>query len=260
MAKMKMKTGLSYPYIEYSDLAGMSYDELKKLSSHLRKMTWQRVSRLKQKGYHSLSPAVSSLSKKMKLGAISSFEKKPAKKGKAKKDTSRLIGEIMVYSGFLSSKTSTIKGYREYEKKTKNRLGDAYEEASTDIKRKFWEIYETRRKDIVVGESDRIQKQLVKMFIEKGHKYATEARRKEFDNIINSTWEFVNAGINPDKYDEYMDLSREYLALKDKIEKKGISEPKDFDELSEIKKKLLKYGFDESDLNKSEIFELLGSV
>lgn len=189
--------------MDWNELSKLDHSALIKRRNELRKLTWQRISRLKKAGLL-YSPAATSLAKKMEGGKITPFT--PTGKRKELPQTTMDIKiEIQHYQAFLVGKTSTVSGAKRWDTQTSKRLGEAYETASPDIKRKYWELYEVKRSEIerleIKGASERIQKELVEKFIGMGRKYITAKRQDEFEKIVTREWDRANSDLSDPWYD-----------------------------------------------------------
>lgn len=189
--------------MDWNELSKLDHSALIKRRNELRKLTWQRISRLKKAGLL-YSPAATSLAKKMESKKITPFA--PTGKRKELPQTTMDIKiEIQHYQAFLVGKTSTVSGAKKWDSQTAARLGDTYATASLDIKRKYWELYELRRSEIerlkIKESSERIQRELVEKFIGMDRKYITAKRQDEFEKIVKREWDRANADLSEPWYD-----------------------------------------------------------
>lgn len=183
------------PNMTYQDLMALDTAELEKLAKHYRKLTWQRLDRLKRANL--TSQAVDSLEKLAKAGRIPAFGTENRKGIKRTKQSS--VREILAYDYFMSLKTSTVKGARNFLKVTAERLGVSYENASIEVQRQFWRLYDKKRKEIEQNtlDSDGIQTELVGSFLEPGYKYITNNRVQELKDFVTNAWERKNSATSP---------------------------------------------------------------
>lgn len=189
--------------MEWDELSKLDHSALIKRRNELRKLTWQRISRLKKAGLL-YSPAATALVKKMNAGKITPFA--PTGKRKELPQTTMDIKiEIQHYQAFLVGKTSTVSGAKKWDIQTADRLGEAYATASLNIKRKYWELYEIKRSEIeeleLRGASERIQKELVEKFIGMGRKYITAKRKEEFEKMVEREWDRAHSDLSDHWYD-----------------------------------------------------------
>ena len=189
--------------MEWDELSKLDHSALIKRRNELRKLTWQRISRLKKAGLL-YSPAATALVKKMKAGKITPFAPTGERK-ELPKNTMDIKIEIQHYQAFLVGKTSTVSGAKKWDAQTNERLGKEYANASIDIKIKYWELYEIKRSEIekleLRGASERIQKELVEKFIGMGRKYITAKRKKEFEKMVTREWDRANSELSDSWYD-----------------------------------------------------------
>lgn len=208
----------------YQELYKMKIEDLHALQKRLKSSTLRRINSLKKAGFNT-TPATEALNrhlkslKKAKVLQVNPITGKPNKtpKNKAPKktkgatiakakrtkvpaakkpgkvteaDRKRLIAEIIEYEAFLQMKTSTVKGQKDFEAITNERLGDLYKLSSEEQKKALWRLYEEKRDDIEAAkkdESGRIQLELVAVFLGENHKYITEKRREELQKIYDGT-------------------------------------------------------------------------
>lgn len=147
----------------YQDLIKMSTEELKKVRKTLRDSTTRKIRKLNKKGVTS-NPAISSLTKKIKEGKVRPIKQIKLSKSQMKylnkvertkqiKQTEydrrqELIKEALNYQSFNQAKTSTYKGWEEYQKYLEETLGPGYKNLSAKEKSKFWEMY-TEQKQFI---------------------------------------------------------------------------------------------------------------
>lgn len=191
----------------YQQLNSMSEGDLKKLRSKLRSSTLRRIRNIKKSGV-GITPAIAGITRQIKkkrvpkIGALSNT-KKPRKQSKAKKipapkikkeKKSNIVREIMEYEKFLNAKTSTVRGAKNFEAITSERLGPTYANASEAQKKLMWKLYEEIRDSVETArlDSDRIQKEVVERFISKGYSRLTSARIKEVNELLDNTLEAIN--------------------------------------------------------------------
>lgn len=174
------------PNMTYQDLMQLNPSELEKLAKHYRKLTWQRIDRLKRANL--TSPATEVIKKLAKAGRIPAFGTENRKGIKRTKQSA--VREILAYDYFMSLKTSTVKGARNFIQETATRLGASYDNASPEIQSKFWKLYDKFRSEIENNEldSDRIQKELVDKYLKPGYKNITQKRVQELSDIVEEAW------------------------------------------------------------------------
>lgn len=208
----------------YQELYKMKIEDLHALQRKLRTSTLRRINALKKAGFNT-TPATEAMNrhlnalkkaKVLQVNPITGKPKKTAQKKAPKKtkgatiakakrakvaapkkvpeisesDRKRLIAEIIEYEAFLQMKTSTVKGQKDFEAITNERLGDLYKLSSEEQKKAYWRLYEEKRDDIEAAkkdESGRIQLELVAVFLGKNRKYITEKRREELQEIYDGT-------------------------------------------------------------------------
>lgn len=203
----------------WQQLNAMKLEDLEKLQKSLRASTLRRIRNLSKAGSVA-TPATAGLARKAEKGIIpkiariehlgkSAKTSKPKKVKNAKTATSKvkkttppkipapkptafkksdIIRQIMEYEKFLTSKTSTVRGAKDFNNITEARLGDMYAQASDQQKEKFWELYDEIRDDVenTYVDSDQIQKSVVAAFIGRGYKYITTKRLQEVKDILDS--------------------------------------------------------------------------
>ena len=203
----------------WQQLNAMKLEDLEKLQKSLRASTLRRIRNLSKAGSVA-TPATAGLARKADKGVIPKIARiehlgKSAKTSKPKKvktaktpstkvkkvtppkipapkptafKKSDIIRQIMEYEKFLTSKTSTVRGAKDFNNITESRLGDMYAQASDKQKEKFWELYDEIRDDVENPQvdSDRIQKSVVAAFIGRGYKYITNKRREEVKEILDT--------------------------------------------------------------------------
>ncbi len=147
----------------YQDLIKMSTEELKKVRKTLRDSTTRKIRKLNKKGVTS-NPAIARLTKKIKEGKVRPIKQirlsKSQMKYLSKVERSKklkqaeydrrqeLIKEALNYQSFNQAKTSTYKGWEEYQKYLEDILGDGYKNLSDKEKSKFWEMYNEQKQFI----------------------------------------------------------------------------------------------------------------
>lgn len=174
------------PNMTYQDLMKLDTSELERLAKHYRKLTWQRIDRLKRANL--TSPATEVIKKLAKAGRIPAFGTENRKGIKRTKQSA--VREILSYDHFMSLKTSTVKGARNFIQETASRLGASYDNASPETQAKFWKLYDKFRSEIENNEldSDRIQKELVDKYLKPGYKNITQKRVQELSDIVEEAW------------------------------------------------------------------------
>lgn len=183
------------PNMTYQDLMALDTAELEKLAKHYRKLTWQRIDRLKRANL--TSPAAEVIKKMAKAGRIPAFGTSNRKGIKRTKQSS--VREILAYDYFMSLKTSTVKGARKFIQETASRLGVSYDNASPEMQAKFWKLYDKFRSEIENNEldSDRIQKEFVDKYLKPGYKNITNKRVKELSDIVEEAWKRQDTVTSP---------------------------------------------------------------
>lgn len=183
------------PNMTYQDLMQLDASELERLAKHYRKLTWQRLDRLKRANL--TSQAVDSLENLAKAGRIPAFGTENRKGIKRTKQSA--VREILAYDYFMSLKTSTVKGARNFLKVTAERLGVSYENASIEVQRQFWRLYNRKRDEIEQNtlDSDGIQLDLIGSFLEPGYKYITNNRVQELEDFVTNAWKRKNSATSP---------------------------------------------------------------
>ena len=195
--------------VQYShqQLNSMTVGDLKKLRSRLRSSTLRRIRNIKKSGI-GVTPAIAGITKQIKkkivpkISALSNT-KKPRKPSKAKKipapkikkeKKSDIVRQIMEYDKFLNAKTSTVRGAKNFEAITEERLGPTYANASNAQKKLMWKLYEEIRDSVETArlDSDRIQKDVVERFISEGYTRLTSKRIKEVRELLDNTLEAIN--------------------------------------------------------------------
>lgn len=123
------------------DLMKLTESELRAAVSTLRSTARKRYERIIEAEVQ--SPALKAL-----WQGVTGDSPFPSVRGM---DKGRLQTELMRYKGFLTAKTSTVKGAREYEKKSREAVKDVTgREFSTDEIKRFWDLYESA-KDSTIG-------------------------------------------------------------------------------------------------------------
>lgn len=183
------------PNMTYQDLMQLNPSELEKLAKHYRKLTWQRIDRLKRANL--TSPATEVIKKLAKAGRIPAFDNANRKGIKRTKQSA--VREILAYDYFMSLKTSTVKGARNFLQETANRLGASYDNASPETQAKFWKLYDKFRSEIENNEldSDRIQKEFVDKYLKPGYKNITQKRVQELSDIVEEAWKRQDTVTSP---------------------------------------------------------------
>lgn len=204
----------------WQQLNAMKIEDLEKLQKSLRASTLRRIRNLAKAGMVA-TPATAGLARKAEKGIIPKIariehlgkSKNPPKakrvstakttKSKIKKTTTPkiptpkphkykkhdIIRQIMEYENFLSLKTSTVRGTKDFNTVTDTRLGIMYQDATEDQKKTYWKLYDEIRDDpaIINGEvdSNQIQKAVVVSFIGRGYSRKTSRRIKEVKDILD---------------------------------------------------------------------------
>ena len=183
------------PNMTYQDLMQLNPSELERLAKHYRKLTWQRIDRLKRANL--TSPATEVIKKLAKAGRIPAFDNANRKGIKRTKQSA--VREILAYDYFMSLKTSTVKGARNFLQETANRLGASYDNASPETQAKFWKLYDKFRSEIENNEldSDRIQKEFVDKYLKPGYKNITQKRVQELSDIVEEAWKRQDTVTSP---------------------------------------------------------------
>lgn len=183
------------PNMTYQELMALKVTDLEKLAKHYRKLTWQRIDRLKRANL--TSPATEVIKKLAKTGKIPAFDNKNRKGIQRTKQSA--VREILAYDYFMSLKTSTVKGARKFIQETASRLGVSYDKASPETQAKFWKLYDRFRSEIENNEldSDRIQKEFVDKYLKPGYKNITKKRVQELSDIVEEAWKRQDTVISP---------------------------------------------------------------
>lgn len=199
----------------YQQLNSMTVDDLKKLRSRLRSSTLRRIRSMIKSGV-GVTPATAGITRQIKKGivpkistisntgkphkpskvnntAVTKTKKIPAPKIKKEKK-SDIVRQITEYEKFLNAKTSTVRGAKNFETNTSDRLGPTYANASNAQKTLMWKLYEEIRDSVENArlDSDRIQKDIVERFISKGYTRLTSARIKEVREILDNVLEAID--------------------------------------------------------------------
>ena len=196
----------------YNDLMKMSIPELKKVKKLYRDDVTRNLRKLRKAGVKT-TPATLGLQRALKsnagfkpynidLGDLQSTPNKtktPRPKFSPQQQRASLISEIAESQQFLTSKTGTVKGYKQVESNMDTRLGGAYSNAGVDVKRKFWELYEEQREFIEENalDSDEIQKALANYFAGANGKRITQKRRDWFKKLVEDAYDAAG-GISGD--------------------------------------------------------------
>lgn len=163
--------------IPFEMLNNLNRRDLAKITSRLSSTANKRIKRLLNTEYKEVSPALESVLNRVKKSGTTAFSVKG-------KDVNQLRNEFAQVKKFLNLKTSSIKGTKEVEKQTYQRLGidTKSPEWSVAKRKRFWSLYRklVRNKggEEQVNEfygSDNIQKLLLEKF----------NWNKKFDDIIN---------------------------------------------------------------------------
>lgn len=215
----------------WQQLNAMKLEDLEKLQKSLRASTLRRIRNLSKVGLLS-TPATTWLARKVDKGVIPkiarieplSKSKKPPKakrvstakttKSKIKKTTlpkiptpkpnkykkSDIIRQIMEYENFLSLKTSTVRGMKNFNAVTDMRLGIIYQGATENQKKTYWELYDEIREDSAIikreVDSNQIQRAIVASFIGRGYSRKTSRRIKEVKDILDRMRKPMNNPFN----------------------------------------------------------------
>lgn len=113
--------------ISIGEFSAMTRSELSKVVSRLSSTANKRIKRLESNDIQ--SPAY--------RGVISSG----GKFGSKGKTLNELRSEYMRVTGFLKSKTSTVKGYRQVRTDLITRIGATDEELTKELENKLWSVY-----------------------------------------------------------------------------------------------------------------------
>lgn len=203
----------------WQQLNAMKLEDLKKLQKSLRASTLRRIRNLSKVGMVE-TPATVGLARKAEKGVIPKIARieplgkstkppKPKKVKTAKTPSTKvkkvippkipapkpipfkktdIIRQIMEYEKFLNYKTSTVRGAKDFNNSTEERLGDIYTQATLQQKRKYWELYDEVRDDVENSQvdSDRIQRAVVVAFLGRGYKNITSKRKQEVKDILDT--------------------------------------------------------------------------
>ena len=113
--------------LSMGEFSSLTRSELSKVVSRLSSTANKRMKRLENNGIQSPSYR----------GAISSG----GKFGSKGKTLNELRSEYMRVTGFLKSKTSTIRGYKKVRKDLITRIGANKDDLTKDIEDKLWSVY-----------------------------------------------------------------------------------------------------------------------
>lgn len=148
--------------MDWNDLNKLSAKEMKQVTSRLVSAANKRVRRLQ----------------KTKLGTSSLAYQTVEKRGRnfsvRGKNVNQVRNEFKIARNFLNMKTSTVTGWKDYQKDVANRVksstGIDVSKWSVDLQSKMWKVYrkfeESYGGTFRKGDSDRIQKMLVEMLDE----------------------------------------------------------------------------------------------
>lgn len=124
---VKGKSVYELSNLSMGEFSSMTRSELSKVVSRLSSTANKRMKRLENNDIQ--SPAY--------RGAVSSG----GKFGSKGKTLNELRSEYMRVTGFLKSKTSTVKGFRQVRKDLITRIGANEEDLTTEIENKLWSVY-----------------------------------------------------------------------------------------------------------------------
>ena len=182
--------------MDWSDLNAFTNKELKQITSRLVSAANKRVRRLEGSSLGTSSMAYQSVERRGRMFSV---------KGK---NVNQVRNEFKLASNFLKMKTSTVSGWKSYQKdvatKMKSASGIDINKWSDDNKSKMWKVYrkfeEQHGGEFKKGDSDRI----IQYLLETLDKTETMSE-DELLNSINDEWESMYEDQDEDM-DDYFDL------------------------------------------------------
>ena len=182
--------------MDWSDLNAFTNKELKQITSRLVSAANKRVRRLEGSSLGTSSMAYQSVERRGRMFSV---------KGK---NVNQVRNEFKLASNFLKMKTSTVSGWKQYQKdvakKMKSASGIDINKWSDDNKSKMWKVYrkfeEQHGGEFKKGDSDRI----IQYLMETLDKTETMSE-DELLNSINDEWESMYEDQDEDM-DDYFDL------------------------------------------------------
>ncbi len=185
--------------MDWSDLNAFTAKELKQLTSRLVSAANKRVRNLKKSELGTSSPAYQTVAKRGRLFSV---------KGK---NVNQVRNEFKLVSNFLKMKTSTVSGWKSYQKdvadKMKRASGIDINKWSNVNKSKMWAVYrkfeELHGGEFKKGDSDRI----IQFLMETLDKTETMTEDELLDALDREyqTW-YEEDPFDDDDYEEWSDL------------------------------------------------------
>ena len=185
--------------MDWSDLNAFTAKELKQLTSRLVSAANKRVRKLEKSELGTSSMAYQSVAKRGRLFSV---------KGK---NTNQVRNEFKLVSNFLKMKTSTVSGWKSYQKdvadKMKRASGIDINKWSNVNKSKMWAVYrkfeELHGGEFKKGDSDRI----IQFLMETLDKTETMTEDELLDALDSEyqTW-YEEDPFDDDDYDKWSDL------------------------------------------------------
>ena len=185
--------------MDWSDLNAFTAKELKQLTSRLVSAANKRVRKLEKSELGTSSPAYQTVAKRGRLFSV---------KGK---NVNQVRNEFKLVSNFLKMKTSTVSGWKSYQKdvadKMKRASGIDINKWSNVNKSKMWAVYrkfeELHGGEFKKGDSDRI----IQFLMETLDKTETMTEDELLDALDSEyqTW-YEEDPFDDDDYDKWSDL------------------------------------------------------
>ena len=183
--------------MDWSDLNAFTNKELKQITSRLVSAANKRVRKLEQSELGTSSMAYQSVAKRGRLFSV---------KGK---NTNQVRNEFKLVSNFLKMKTSTVSGWKSYQKdvakKMKSASGIDISKWSAENKSKMWSVYrkfeEQHGGEFKKGDSDRI----IQYLMETLDKTETMTEDELLD-ALDSEYEDMYEDQEDDDIDDYFDI------------------------------------------------------
>lgn len=168
---MALPGKISIEYIKdlkYRDIMAMSETELKKVIRYGSIGANARIRRIEEAGL--TSPALEKV--KDRRASIARSDYNQYRFSAKQENIYKLRGELQALVKFLNSKTSTVKGIKQFRKETTNRLGIDYDSMSESERSDFWNIVnrinnnsEWRAKaKSIWGDSHQVIKNIAKLY------------------------------------------------------------------------------------------------
>ena len=185
--------------MDWSDLNAFTAKELKQLTSRLVSAANKRVRKLEKTELGTSSPAYQTVTKRGRLFSV---------KGK---NVNQVRNEFKLVSNFLKMKTSTVSGWKSYQKdvadKMKRASGIDINKWSNVNKSKMWAVYrkfeELHGGEFKKGDSDRI----IQFLMETLDKTETMTEDELLDALDSEyqTW-YEEDPFDDDDYEKWSDL------------------------------------------------------